>query len=654
MSPQVETTPILVVDDDEVLGQVLTRVLTRDGRTIVPATTMAQALEAARRTHPRLALLDLCLPDGDGTDLARELQREFPDIPLILMTAYPLRLREHPELTEPFTRVLTKPLNLQELRQAVDAALTDGAAPAPSRSRVLPVDSHPAEARTPVLSSLTRVREPAAATESSSSPPYLKWAGFLLAALALLVILLVVPPIFGLPGLQALWTTPAKKEVVETKPALSVELVKGQPNTLSVPEAVQQSLGIRQGKTENIVAAEAPRKPRPLVLPGSTALDDTKLSRVRTRFSAEVIEIHKVPTNPDQPLSAQNPMREILPGDDVEKGQTLAVVWSTDVGSKKSDLMDALLQLKLDKIRLESRLEGAKKGNVPEDAVNQSRRDVAADESAVDRAARTLRTWNIPEKEIQAVYDEAEQIYQRKGQHDREKERQWARSELIAPRSGTIVERNIGLGEFVADNTLPLFQIAEVDRMLVIANPPESELPGLLKLKKEKGQLYWTIHTAGLPPDGVVAPIGEISYFIDPNQHTAVVKGFIENPKNRLRAGQLATASIDLPAPEHTVEIPITALVEDGKQSIVFVQPNAQKPQFTMKRVIVTHRFAKSAYVLSDFTDLKPERRTRTAEEKDQGLLEPEPLAAGELVITSGALELKAALEDKQSEGADK
>src|ERR1700736_3571581 len=90
MSTLVQTMPILVVDDDEVLGQVLTRALTREGRTIVPANSMAQALEAARRQRPRLALLDLCLPDGDGVELARKLQAEYPDLPLILMTAYPL------------------------------------------------------------------------------------------------------------------------------------------------------------------------------------------------------------------------------------------------------------------------------------------------------------------------------------------------------------------------------------------------------------------------------------------------------------------------------------------------------------------------------------------------------------------------------------
>ena len=248
------------------------------------------------------------------------------------MTAYPLRLREHPELSEHFRRVLTKPLNLQELRQAVDAALTEGAAPASFRSRVLPVEAHPAEARTPVLSSVTVIQESGQPAEASS--PYLKWAGFACAALAVIILLLVVPPLFGLPGLQALWSAPAKKEIVEAKASLPVELVKGQPNTLSVAEAVQASLGIRNGKVENIAVAEVPRQPRQLVVPGSTALDDTKLSRVRTRFNAEVIDILKVLTDPNQPLSAQNPMREILPGDDRE-GQDLAVVWSTDVGSKE-------------------------------------------------------------------------------------------------------------------------------------------------------------------------------------------------------------------------------------------------------------------------------------------------------------------------------
>src|SRR3954469_6458803 len=127
---------ILLVDDDEVLSQVLRRVLARQGHTVVEAGNVEQALRLAGEHHPQLGLLDLCLPDGDGVELACRLQ-EQGHFPLILMTAYPLRLRDYPELARGFTHVLTKPLNLDELRQAVDAALA-GTATQPLRSGTSP------------------------------------------------------------------------------------------------------------------------------------------------------------------------------------------------------------------------------------------------------------------------------------------------------------------------------------------------------------------------------------------------------------------------------------------------------------------------------------------------------------------------------------
>ncbi len=116
-------TTILLVDDDEVLSQVLRRVLTRDGYRVIEAGSVAQALELTREDRPQLGLLDLSLPDGDGMELATKLRGQGVECPLILVTAYPLRLRDRPELSSAFTRILTKPLNLQDLRQAIDAAL---------------------------------------------------------------------------------------------------------------------------------------------------------------------------------------------------------------------------------------------------------------------------------------------------------------------------------------------------------------------------------------------------------------------------------------------------------------------------------------------------------------------------------------------------
>jgi DNA-binding response OmpR family regulator len=115
---------LLVVDDDVVLGEVLSRVLTRDGHSVILANDGVQAVQAARQHQPRLALVDLCLPDGDGVKLAEKLRLEHPDLLLILMTAFPLRVQDNPEIQRLFACVLTKPLNVKELRETIERTST--------------------------------------------------------------------------------------------------------------------------------------------------------------------------------------------------------------------------------------------------------------------------------------------------------------------------------------------------------------------------------------------------------------------------------------------------------------------------------------------------------------------------------------------------
>ena len=133
---------------------------------------------------------------------------------------------------------------------------------------------------------------------------------------------------------------------------------------------------------------------------------------------------------------------------------------------------------------------------------------------------------------------------------------------------------------------------------------------------------------------------------IDPNQHTAVIKGYVDNPGKRIRAGQYVTATVNIPPPDDVVEIPTDALVEDGMQSLVFVQPDAAMHHFTMRRVQVTHRFERTVFVR---TTPIPKEEQLTAQEAEEGLLPKEPLRPGERVLLSGAVELKAAVLDLES-----
>ena len=150
----------------------------------------------------------------------------------------------------------------------------------------------------------------------------------------------------------------------------------------------------------------------------------------------------------------------------------------------------------------------------------------------------------------------------------------------------------------------------------------------------------------GHRPTGLPGSIDEISYLIDPNQHTAVIKGYVDNPGEQIRGGQYVTATVNIPPPGDVVEIPVDALVDDGRQSLVFVQPDAAKHQFTMRRVQVTHRFDRTVFVRS--TPI-PKEEQLTAAEAEEGLLPKEPLRPGERVLLAGSLELKRVVIDLES-----
>ena len=144
---------------------------------------------------------------------------------------------------------------------------------------------------------------------------------------------------------------------------------------------------------------------------------------------------------------------------------------------------------------------------------------------------------------------------------------------------------------------------------------------------------------------GLSGTIDEIGYVIDPNQHTAVIKGYVDNPGKHIRGGQYVSATVNIPPPDDVVEIPTDCLVDDGLQSVIFVQNDPDVHQFTMRRVQVTHRFDRSVFVRN--TPL-PKEEQLTAKEAEESLLPKEPLPWASNLL-AGTVELKAALQDLES-----
>jgi two-component system copper resistance phosphate regulon response regulator CusR len=78
---------ILVVEDEPRILAFVTRRLEAEGFTVEPAPDGAAALDAVGRARPDLVVLDLLLPGLDGLGVLRELQRQHPDLPVVIVSA---------------------------------------------------------------------------------------------------------------------------------------------------------------------------------------------------------------------------------------------------------------------------------------------------------------------------------------------------------------------------------------------------------------------------------------------------------------------------------------------------------------------------------------------------------------------------------------
>ena len=78
---------VLIVEDDELIASSLVRALESQGYTASTTATVAASLESIERMAPDLVLLDLGLPDGDGSVVAERMARDHPRVPVIALTA---------------------------------------------------------------------------------------------------------------------------------------------------------------------------------------------------------------------------------------------------------------------------------------------------------------------------------------------------------------------------------------------------------------------------------------------------------------------------------------------------------------------------------------------------------------------------------------
>ena len=114
---------ILVVDDDAPIREALTSGLQKLGHEIIPAATGAAALEEVRRQPVDLAIIDLKLPDMEGTDLFEALRIIRPEAMAIMISGAATVTEAVSALKKGIYDFITKDFRMHELRKVVMRAL---------------------------------------------------------------------------------------------------------------------------------------------------------------------------------------------------------------------------------------------------------------------------------------------------------------------------------------------------------------------------------------------------------------------------------------------------------------------------------------------------------------------------------------------------
>ncbi|MBM2831870.1 MAG: operon transcriptional regulatory protein KdpE [Dehalococcoidia bacterium] len=113
---------VLVVDDEPGIRRFLRTILPPHGYTVLEVASGREALSASATQRPDVVILDLGLPDMDGTDVTR-LLREWTKIPIIILSVRGEEQDKVAALDAGADDYLTKPFSLGELLARLRAAL---------------------------------------------------------------------------------------------------------------------------------------------------------------------------------------------------------------------------------------------------------------------------------------------------------------------------------------------------------------------------------------------------------------------------------------------------------------------------------------------------------------------------------------------------
>lgn len=340
---------------------------------------------------------------------------------------------------------------------------------------------------------------------------------------------------------------------------------------------------------------------------GQVTYDQTRLARLSVRVPGTVWSVEK------------------NVGDHVHKGETLALVDAVEVGRAKSELLDSLAQLALERRTFERLEQLAETGAVPgkrilevETAVNQAR-------TAALRAQQALVNLGLPVSTEELESLPAEELAARlqflglPESFAEQLDSSRTTANLIpvtSPLDGVVVGREVVAGE-VVNTTRVLFTVADTGQMWLMLNVP-----------LEEARYVAVGQEVVFRPDGAdsddTGTITWISTDVDAETRTVMVRADVPNDDGHLRNETFGAGEIVLREEQDAIVVPKQSVHWEGCCHVVFVRG---KEFFEEGSYKVFHtRMVRPGVTNGDYTEMIA------------GLL------PGEVIVTKGSGVLRAEL----------
>jgi cobalt-zinc-cadmium efflux system membrane fusion protein len=259
-------------------------------------------------------------------------------------------------------------------------------------------------------------------------------------------------------------------------------------------------------------------------------------------------------------------------GQSVTTGETLAIVDSAALGAAKAAYLQSLTFVNLweknyarEKKLLESNVSTRQETLEAETKLTEGR-------IALSNAFQQLQNFGLSKEQVQDVSEKRDTS---------------SLLPLLAPFSGTVVERSAVIGE-VVDARKPLLGVADMSLMWAMLDIYESDL-----LKVRNGQTI-VFESEGLPGEQRAGRIICVSSHVDQRTRTLKVRAEIPNPDGLLRSGMFGKAIVSIRKNQAALVVPREAVQWEGCCNVVFVrrsdtlfEPRKVRIGYEMERHVV-------------------------------------------------------------------